>query len=378
MERLLRSRKFWLAALALLTLLGLAEAAQYHAGSAASGRPISWGRSLSSVMPSWLVYLPLLPAVAWMVRRFPLEGRAWLVSVPVHLLAAALFTVLHLSAASYASDFLLYDKLPMSFGDNLVRILTMYGVLGITFYWALLGAMVAYESTVRYREQERAADQLSLKASRLEAGLARANLDALRMQLNPHFLFNALNSVSVLALKGERREVVRTLARLSDLLRTSLENERHQVTLAEELRFLDAYLEIEKMRFKDRLTVTRTVDPDLLDAQVPSLLLQPLVENAVRHGIARRTGPGRIDVGARSDGYRLVLTVQVTGPGFSATPSTSGAGVGLANTRARLEQLYGTDFMFETRDAPGGGALVRVGFLMRRAQDTAAPLPQHA
>lgn len=379
MDRLFRSWKFWTASLALLVLLGLAEAAQYHAGSTAAGRSVSWGRSLTSVLPSWLAYLLLMPAVSWMLHRFPLEGRAWLVSAPVHMAAALVFTVLHLSVASAVSDYLLYNGMTLSFADNLIRLLTLYGVLEITFYWAMLGAMVAYESTVRYREQERAADLLSLKASRLEAGLIRANLEALRMQLNPHFLFNALNSVSVLALKGERQEVVRTLARLSDLLRVALENERNEVPLEEEFRILDLYLEIEKMRFKDRLSVTRAVDPELLDASVPSLLFQPLVENAIRHGVSHRPGPGRIDVAARADGQRLILTVQDSGPGFAvARRDGAGNGVGLTNTRARLEQLYGSDFVLETRNVPEGGALVSVDIPLHRTSAAAQAVAQRS
>ena len=379
MHKLLRSWKFWITLGMVALLLGFAEASQLHASASARGRPIPWDRSLSATLPSWLGYLPLIPGVAWVLGRFPLESGRWQMSVPVHMGAAVLMAVVHLSVGSWFADYVFFREMPIAYGDNLIRLLGMYGVMEISFYWAFVGAMVAYESTVRYREKERTADQLSLKASRLEAGLARANLEALRMQLNPHFLFNALNTASVLALKGERHEVVRTLARLSELLRLALENERQQVSLAEELRFLDTYLEIEGMRFKDRLTVARAIMPETLDAEVPSLLFQPLVENAVRHGIARRTGPGRIEVGARRDGDRLVLTVRDTGPGFSAGGSKSaGSGVGLANTRARLEQLYGADAVLETVNPPEGGALVRAVLPWRRAQHPAPALARHA
>jgi sensor histidine kinase YesM len=330
-------------------------------------------------MPSWLGYLPLIPGIALVVRRFPLASGRWPVTIPVHMAAAVFLTMLHMAVASFFADYVFFREMPISYGDNLVRLLSMYGVIGVAFYWAFVGAMVAYDSTVRYQEQERTAAQLAIRASRLEAGLVRANLEALRMQLNPHFLFNALNGVSVLALKGDRHEVVRTLARLSELLRLALENDRQQVSLAEELHFLDTYLEIEEMRFKDRLTVSRQVPPEVLSAEVPSLLLQPLVENAVRHGIARRPGPGRIEVGARREADRLILTVRDTGPGFSGGPQHgTGSGVGLANTRARLEQLYGTDFQLDTTNAPEGGGVVRVTLPYRPTDQPAPALARHA
>jgi sensor histidine kinase YesM len=163
-------------------------------------------------------------------------------------------------------------------------------------------------------------------------------------------------------MKGERQTVVRMLARLSDLLRMSFETSDPVVPLAEELTLLEPYLEIEQVRFKDRLQVMRRIDPDALDAEVPTLLLQPLVENAVRHGIAQRPGPGQVEIRARKDADRLEITVRDTGPGFQSSGglASSRQGVGLANTRARLEQLYGADAVLETSNLPEGGALVRV------------------
>jgi sensor histidine kinase YesM len=180
------------------------------------------------------------------------------------------------------------------------------------------------------------------------------------MQLNPHFLFNTLNAISVLALKGDRQNVVRMLARLSDLLRLALENAEQVVPLSEELVFLQPYVEIEQVRFRDRLQVVQDIDPDTLDAEVPSLFLQPIVENAVRHGIAQRPGPGLIEIRARRAGDTLALEVLDTGPGFGDGPDLARGGVGLANARARLEQLYGRAQRLELLTAPSGGAMVRV------------------
>jgi sensor histidine kinase YesM len=200
-----------------------------------------------------------------------------------------------------------------------------------------------------------------LKASRLESSLARANLEALRMQLNPHFLFNTLNTISVLALKGERQRVARMLSRLSDLLRLSLENDRQTLSLREELDFLERYLEIEEVRFRDRLTIDKDVEEAAYEAEVPSLILQPLVENAVKYGFSQTIGPGRVSITCRVRSGMLELEVADTGPGFPEGKSTStSTGVGIANTRARLEQLYGGNYTMELSNRPEGGALVKI------------------
>jgi two-component system LytT family sensor kinase len=190
------------------------------------------------------------------------------------------------------------------------------------------------------------------------------------MQLQPHFLFNTLNAISVLAAKGERKQTVRLIERMSDLLRMSLENTSHTVPLVRELEFAQRYLDIEQVRFADRMTVRFDVAPDTLAAQVPSMVLQPLVENAVKHGLAKRSAAGRIEVRARRDDDTLELSVRDDGPGFAAEQPGGRTGVGLSNTRARLEQLYGADgFEMYCGGGPGGGALVRITLPFR----TAAP-----
>jgi two-component system, LytTR family, sensor kinase len=357
-----RSWKFWGALLGAATLIGLAEATQLYASTQATPRPMAFSRAASATMPSWFVLAILLPGVMWLCDRFRLDRGSWRKALVVHVPASALFAVLAIGIASWLSDFVFYDDFPLGYIANLKRLLGVYFILDVTYYWAMVGAFYAIDYQKKYREHERAVTDLALKASRLEGSLARANLETLRMQLNPHFLFNTLNAISVLALKGERQNVVRMLTRLSDLLRLALENSQQVVTLEEDLAFLDPYLEIEKVRFRDRLQVVIDVPPETLDAEVPSLLLQPPVENAVRHGIAQRTGPGIIEVRAFTADSRLFLEVRDSGPGFSPDHVANGerTGVGLANTRARLEQLYGGEHRLETVNAPGGGAIVRV------------------
>ncbi len=311
-------------------------------------RPSGW---------SWYVLALLLPGAIWLARRFRLDSEKWRSAALIHFVAAIVFTGLHIVASSWLSEYLLVPgPHPVPFLDNLTRTFTLYFVIDALFYWALVGGYYAVEYGVRVRERERTASELALKASRLETSLSRANLEALRMQLNPHFLFNTLNTVAVLAMKGERQRVVRMINRLSDLLRLSLENSRQTITLGEEVDFLQRYLEIEQVRFRDRLSVLVDVPDELLDAEVPSLILQPVAENAVLHGVSKVREGGAIEISARRLDGHLILNVQDTGPGFP--DDVVEEGVGLSNTAARLEQLYGGDHEFKRANRAEGGAVV--------------------
>ena len=350
-----RNWRGWVAIFGACTLIGLLESAQAHFGYTAAGKPLEWSRALGATLPSWYVLALLVPGIIWLATRFPFEAGGWRRAVPVHTLASILFAAVHIGIASYVSDYLLARDFPLSFTRNLSRLLGLYFVIELFFYWSILGGFYVREYWRRLRERERQTSQLALKASRLETSLTRAHLEALRMQLNPHFLFNTLNAISVLAMKGEKQAVVRTLALLSDLLRVSLESGEQVVPLREEIALLQRYLEIEQIRFRDRLTVDIDIDPAAQDAEVPTLILQPLVENAIRHGISRKPGPGRVRIEARIWGGRLRLTVRDTGPGITAGTGT-GSGIGLANTRARLEQLYGGDYEMGLTNVVSGGA----------------------
>ena len=201
----------------------------------------------------------------------------------------------------------------------------------------LVGVVYGYLSLQRAR-------RLEVAAAQLNAQLIRAQLDTLRAQLNPHFLFNSLNSVAVLARRGKVVEVERMVTRLADLLRHSLESSRTQlVTLRVELEAVRRYLDIEQVRFGDRLRVDVDADPSLLDAMVPSFLLQPLVENAVRHGPVDTSTPLHVTIAANRDARCVIITVTDDGAGIHDAGDTGREGVGLANTRARLHGLYGPD-----------------------------------
>ncbi len=203
-----------------------------------------------------------------------------------------------------------------------------------------------------------------MQAARLAAQLSEARLGALRMQLNPHFLFNSLNAITVLVRDQNTAAASRMLELLSDVLREVLRAEPgHETTLAKELEFIERYLAIEQVRFSDRLRPSVEVDPAIAVAAVPRFILQPLVENALRHGIARRSGAGSLQVTARREGVVLVLTVRDDGPGLLPDIPVS-SGVGLANTRARLAALYGEQANLEIRNEQSGGvaAIVRLPY----------------
>jgi sensor histidine kinase YesM len=366
-----RSPRTWLILVAVCTCVGLLEGTQAWLGSVGSGRfpELTWWEGIASTLPSWYVLGALIPLIFAIARRFPLDDGRWKRSLPVHLCAAAAFAVVHLGVSNAVSEFLIYRGLPsLTFGANMSRLLGVYFIIEVFFYAMFVGAAYAIAYRRVYRERERVAAELALKTSRLEGSLVRANLESLRMQLNPHFLFNTLNAISVMALKGERQGVVRTLNLLSELLRVSLDNTAQVVSLRDEVAFLQRYLDIEEIRFGDRLSVVLRIPAETLDAEVPSLILQPLVENAIRHGVSRKAGRGTIQVAAMIDAGMLVLEVADNGPGFGTTNAHTRTGIGLANTRARLEQLYGSAQTMQLEEAPGGGALVRLRLPLRNAE----------
>jgi LytS/YehU family sensor histidine kinase len=239
---------------------------------------------------------------------------------------------------------------PGSFGSDLL------------IYAGVIGVFYAFDYYRKYRERE-------FVATRLEAQLAQAQLDSLRMQLHPHFLFNTLNSIVGLVRDNKNNAAVNMLVGLSDLLRHTLEySSRHEVELREELNFIKLYLSIQEMRFSDRLRIELDIDPRTTKALVPNLILQPLTENALRHGIARRTDSGLVGISSVAEDGHLRLTVYDDGAGLPDDWQLKGsAGIGLANTIARLQQLYDNDHEFDIRNRDGGGVEVVIVMPMRTA-----------
>jgi two-component system, LytTR family, sensor kinase len=343
------------------TLLGFFSAFQaYQFVQFFSEKDTSFGVLLGLNLGYWYAWALLAPIVLFLARRFPFDrDRLWR-SVLVHLGAVLVITFAHVAMAEgvrygvfQAGGDVWMGK--WSWWTQVTRTYVLNFDWEMMTYWAIIGF---WHAGAYYR----VAQDRALKASRLETRLAEAQLQALQRQLHPHFLFNTLNAISAL-MHRDVEAADQMLARLSDLLRIALDQRGAQeVALKDELEFLEKYLEIEQTRFGDRLVVRYDVDAETLDAQVPNLILQPLVENSVRHAVAVRIEPGLIEIRARRVGTNLELSVVDNGPGLSRTPGMHAGkkGVGLANTRSRLEHLYGASQRLSLEEPPGGGLIVTV------------------
>lgn len=308
--------------------------------------PIDWGEAVLSGFATWYPWLLLGPGVFWMAARFPLEPEHWAASIAVHMPAGFVFGVCHGLIRAGLSPWVDSTHIP------LLKIVLGQMLLTVLSYWVFVATSQSLANYRRFRERE-------LRASQLESRLAQAQLEMLRMQLHPHFLFNTLHAVSTLIHK-DPEAADDMVSQLSDLLRMTLENiGRQEVSLREEIDFLQRYLDIQQTRFHDRLHVTLDIPSDTLDLRVPNQALQPLVENAIRHGLDERTGEGAIEIAAREAGEILTVTVRDNGPGVELDgTAVKHEGVGLANTRARLRQLYGADAALELTNHAQGGTLV--------------------
>jgi len=322
-------------------------------------------RQLLLQLPLWWYWVLATPVIAWLLRRWPLERGRLSRSIPAHLGFAVVSALLHSALIAYVSRLMV--TLPA--GEAMQPYLTWFrGYLRsrlqfeLLTYALVLCGLLALTWYRRSRERD-------LAASRLQAQLSDAELRALKMQLHPHFLFNTLHAISVL-IRENPTSAQRTVTLLGDLLRSALATAGIQVvTLREELAFLRRYLEIEEIRFQDRLTVRFEIDPSVEDLLVPNLILQPLVENAVRHAVEPRPDAGTVVVRAGSTGGVLELAVLDDGPGTGGVTTASGNGIGLSTTRARLEGLYGGAGELRLEPRPGGGLAVLVRIPMQTARD---------
>jgi len=334
------------------------------------GQEVSLGQLVPAELIFTYLWALLTPLVMWMGRRFPVWGthhgedaRHTLRNWSAQLVAVASFVFLHVALFTAASLVLAAGTSAIPAARLFTGYLASWFTLDSIVYCTLLAV---YHALVYYRvSQDRA-----LRASQLEARLAQAQLQVLRMQLQPHFLFNTLHTISALMHRDVKR-ADSMIAALSDLLRMSLRSVGVQeVELREELEFLQRYLEIMSLRFGDRLTVTLDIDPNVLDARVPTLVLQPLVENAFRHGFGDGMRAGQVRVTVVPDGDMLRCEVVDNGRGIA--PVGAREGVGTSNTRARLRHLYGEHFSLDLTANPGGGARVSLAIPYHSLERTAA------
>ena len=314
--------------------------------------PATW-RSLLWEGGDWLLYALLTPVVFWTARAFPLVRGAVARRIPVHVLAALVLC----AAWAGAGVLLRWSLFPGAGPPTAVGLLSWFFTslpFGVAVYFAVLGVEHAAFYFLQAREREH-------QAARLSAQLAEARLAALRTQMQPHFLFNTLNAIAVVVRDRETATATRMLEQLGEMLRRVMRSDRPaETTLADELQFVRQFLAIEEVRFSDRLRPEIAVDPETLDAAVPELLLQPLVENALRHGLARRLGATLLRIEARREGRDLLIRVIDDGPGPDDARDDAGEGLGLGNTRQRLATLYGDRARLELTTPPQGGGVVTV------------------
>jgi two-component sensor histidine kinase len=314
--------------------------------------------------PLSLLWWLLAPLILWVHGRLTLLDRSWPWALALHGLMALLITGLFIMVA--AIRLLLSNHLPWAFLPVILDDLRSVGrwdYLPLMIYCMAIFALYAISYYRQWRAGQLLTGELRVANARLETRLVRASLDALKMQLHPHFLFNTLNSITSLIRTGRTREAEDVVAGLGELLRRALEHRQEALdTLEHELEFLRRYFEIESIRFQDRLLVEYDIAPDCLKAQVPCLMLQPLVENAMKHGISREPTARLLRVSARREKDRLVLSVYNDGPALPTDELLGSSGIGVQNTRARLQMLYGDEARFELRDQPPHGVLARLTF----------------
>lgn len=324
------------------------------------GQELDFAVSLKRAMAQWYVWALLTPFIIAIDRRLPVTREALGRRLLFHIPLSVVFTYAYLYLSAWGRSLLLVGREP--FAWNFDILLASWGGAfhwGVLIYWVIVGAYGAYDYYSEYKERQ-------LKAARLERLLAESRLDALRTQLHPHFLFNALNAISA-HVESDPRTARRMLEQLGELLRLSLDHaEDQEIPLEQEIAFLERYLAIQKVRFEDRLDVAWNVNPEVLHTLVPTFVLQPLVENAIRHGVSSRTDKGSIEVAAWRDNGRVHLRVSDDGPGL---PAGWTQGVGLSNTIERLRSLYPeNEHSFDITGKAGEGTRVDLSIPLREVR----------
>ena len=337
------------------TFIGIVFTFQGYFSSFRSERPIPLTQSAYVQMVWSYLWALATPLVLWFAARLPIEKNNWIRSSLLHLPISVVLScvVTAIGRVLIWLNFGYREGKPLAF-ESVTNFVVANFSEGIGIY--LLIALTSY--ALRYYRQYR---EGQLKTLQLESQLSLAQLQALKMQLHPHFLFNTLHSISAL-LNKDADAARKMITRLGDFLRLTLENSGSQeVTLEQEMAFLVCYLEIERIRFQNRLVTRMDIASETLDAKLPNLILQPIVENAIRHGIAPRSSPGLIEIEAKHHDGRLRIQVRDNGPGLSTHRTSENLfrkGLGLANTKTRLERLYGAVHLLDLSNNPGGGLIV--------------------
>ena len=367
-----RGRKKWILILCGWTIVGLLFAVQQIVVEKVQGSQVHWVIEGTLVLVDWYIWAACTPLVIGLAKRFPLTGPRLALHIALHAIVSLMMAPL----ASVAQYFLSLGLLHYVFhitGSDVHHYLSSFGVgvlfmsfTGILTYWLVVGL---YQSMHFYQ----VAMERQTIAAQLETQLSHAELENLKSQLHPHFLFNSLHAIGVL-MQEDVDAAGRLLVSLGDLLRMALERRENEITLQSELEFVGKYLEIEQTRFHDRLKVYMDIPPDFLAVYVPSLALQPLVENAIKHGISIDSAAGRLDIAAKLHNGKVWLCVRDDGPGPAPGPRLR-FGVGLTNVQSRLKQLYGDEASLELNGGDGRGCEAIITIPLRRAHiDSTAEL----
>jgi two-component system, LytTR family, sensor kinase len=345
-------RRLWvwgLIVLAFCTFQALLYIPQTYLLNIRTNPSFTLARAVVATLIPFYIYALLIPAVIWLGMRFPLERSVWFKHLLLHLPCSLAFALLHLLLLGVANGIILTRVMPVEtykLPVSVAGLLVGFGAGSVLQYWNAIIASQGINYFFKYRERE--------------FRLAQAELSALRMQLHPHFLFNTLNAISELVY-SDPKVADESILRLSEMLRFALESGKEQeVSLKEEVEFLEKYVEIQRTLMRERLTVGLCVDPETLDASVPNMLLQPLVENAIKHGISPRPAGGEINIYARHLDGKLYLEVTDDGLGMPESRDVAKEGVGLINTRERLKYLYGEAHTFNLSSFPGRGVTIRI------------------
>ncbi|MEZ4700488.1 MAG: histidine kinase [Rhodothermales bacterium] len=354
----------WVVSFGIVTVLILADVGQdYMIRRMRFGSDETFLDLLKWPAVLWYGWALLAPPIFLLSLKYPLDRGLWPRHLPILLAGLVGAYVLHVSIQLASMLLPVFSHIHSGWRDALSfhTITSVY--LSLMMYSIMVGIAHAYRYYQQYRRRE-------LTAARLESELVRAQLQALRMQLHPHFLFNTLNGIATL-MHRDPMAADRMLTRLSGLLRLALDSsDTPEVPLIEETSFLEQYLELEQIRFDGRMTVTFAIDPDTEDALVPNLILQPLVENAVKHAIAPRVEAGHVRIASWRENGSLRLRVSDTGPGLTGSAEEPASGTGLANTRDRLRKLYGAAQSMRLSNAAPSGLVVDLTIPFRRLADT--------
>ncbi len=343
----------WIAAI--WSAVGLFDATQNVFVMRAEGMHHNWGRLFLCLFVAWLPWCLATPLLLRLGRSYPLAQWKRFSNWGIHLAACALIGLVY-AAWTTSLDELLNPWAIIPRPDPFAQLLWSKFSNGLLSFVVLYGSILL--ATYLIESRERLARQ-ETESARLNEQLSKAQLNALRRQIEPHFLFNTLNAIAGLVREKKDDAAVNMIAGLSDFLRRVIsDSDRQQVPLAEELDFTQKYLDIQKERFAERLQVSVDIPPELFSAQVPSLILQPMVENAVNHGIAKKVQGGAIRIAASRLNGTLTLSVSNDGPSLPAGWDNSNSGVGILNVRTRLNSLYGNESAFSMKNQDSGGVEV--------------------